>query len=69
MLKEIDRRIQILEEKIEYQDKTIDALNDVVIEQQSQLNTIEEQLGRVRSILAAMHERPLEGDDPPPPHY
>ena len=69
MLDEINRRILILEEKSAYQEQTIDALNDIIIEQQAQLNTLEEQLGRLRALLTAAHDRPSEGDDPPPPHY
>ena len=37
-LNDINDRIQILEEKFEYQERTIDALNDVIIEQQTQIN-------------------------------
>ncbi len=69
MLDEINRRILILEEKSAYQEQTIDALNDVIIDQQAQLNILEEQLGRLRTLLTAMHDRPGGGDDPPPPHY
>lgn len=69
MLDEINRRILILEEKSAYQEQTIDALNDVIIDQQAQLNSLEEQLSRLRALLTTVHDRPDEGEDPPPPHY
>ena len=69
MVDELNRRMQILEEKFAYQEQTIDALNDVIIDQQAQLNRLEEQLGRLRALLTAAHDRPSEGEDPPPPHY
>ncbi len=68
-LDDIDNRIQILEEKFEYQEQTIDALNDVIIEQQTQLNTLEDQINRLQSLFTAIEDRPGGGEDPPPPHY
>ncbi|KJS01705.1 MAG: hypothetical protein VR65_08135 [Desulfobulbaceae bacterium BRH_c16a] len=69
MLDEMKRRIQILEEKFEYQEQTLDALNAVIIDQQAQLNTLEERLSRLQAFLAGSQNRSLESDDPPPPHY
>jgi len=62
-------RIQILEEKFEYQERTIDDLNEVIIEQQNQLNALEEQMERLQTLLTAIQDTPDEGQDPPPPHY
>ncbi|MGB3211325.1 MAG: SlyX family protein [Desulforhopalus sp.] len=62
-------RVQILEEKFEYQERTIDALNDVIIEQQKQLNALEDQIYRLQALLAAREDKPNEDEDPPPPHY
>lgn len=69
MLAELSRRIQILEEKFAYQEQTIDALNDVIIDQQRQIDALKEQLSRMRALLAAAHDRTPDGEDPPPPHY
>lgn len=68
-LDDINNRIQILEEKFEYQERTIDDLNDVIIEQQTQLNSLEDQISRFQSLLAAIEDRPSGGEEPPPPHY
>ncbi len=68
-LGEMEKRLRNLEEKFEYQDRTIDALNDVIIEQQSQLEALCDQILRLRALLTAGEEKPGEGEDPPPPHY
>ena len=62
-------RLQILEEKFEYQDQTIDALNDVIIDQQAQINALEDQIRRFQAMLAAIDDNPGSGEEPPPPHY
>lgn len=69
MLDEMNRRLQILEEKFEYQEKTVDALNEVIIDQQAQLSRLEERLSRLQAFQAEAQNRSIEGDDPPPPHY
>ncbi len=66
---DLQYRIRILEEKFEYQERTIDDLNEVIIEQQHQLNLIEEQMERLRTLFSAIEGTPDEGQDPPPPHY
>ncbi|OGR19421.1 MAG: hypothetical protein A2X81_13445 [Desulfobacterales bacterium GWB2_56_26] len=72
MLDEMNRRMQNLEEKFAYQERTIDALNDVIIDQQAQLDTLKEQLRELRELTTAVRQPPYPssgGDDPPPPHY
>jgi len=65
---EISRRMQLLEEKFEYQDQTIETLNDVIIEQQNQINALEENLAKLQTILSTDMVQG-EKDDPLPPHY
>lgn len=72
MLDEMNRRMQILEEKFAYQEKTIDALNDVIIDQQAQLDMLKEQLRELRELMTAVQQPSYPssgGDEPPPPHY
>lgn len=68
-LDDINERIRILEEKSAYQERTIDALNDVIIEQQTQLNSLEEDISRLQTLLTAIEDGPVGGEEPPPPHY
>lgn len=72
MLDEMSRRIQLLEEKFAFQERTIDALNDVIIDQQAQLDILKEQLRELGESMTAGQHPPYPssgGDDPPPPHY
>ncbi len=69
MQQEGDRRIQVLEEKFEYQEQTIDALNEVIIEQQAQINALEEHFTRLQELLVTGQETSPEGQEPKPPHY
>lgn len=63
----LPKRLQILEEKFEYQDKTLDDLNDVIIDQNKQIAQMQEQIARLEALLTNLQEG--DGDDPPPPHY
>ena len=65
---QLAQRLQILEEKFEYQDRTIETLNDVIIEQQAQINAMEEAIEKLHSLLAT-NPTQVEAKDPPPPHY
>lgn len=62
-------RLQILEENFLYQDKMIDALNEVIIEQQTRLNLLHDEISRLQAMLSTMQDHPDNGEDPPPPHY
>lgn len=69
MWDEMNKRLQVLEEKSAFQERTIDTLNEVIIEQQARLDLLREQVNDLRNLLSAMQRPPLGGDDPPPPHY
>jgi uncharacterized coiled-coil protein SlyX len=66
---DINNRIQILEEKFEHQERTIDSLSDVIIGQQAQLDMLEDQIRHLEALLAAIENDPGGGKEPPPPHY
>ncbi|MDK9705978.1 MAG: SlyX family protein [Desulforhopalus sp.] len=66
---DITVRMQILEEKFAHQERLVDSLNEVIIDQQRQLDRIEEHLRQVLAMLEAASDHLPEGQEPPPPHY
>ena len=69
MANESSERLRVLEERSAYQDRTIDALNEVIIAQQEQLDRLEEQVRRLHNFLANLSDADSRTVDPPPPHY
>jgi len=68
MSSEIENRIRILEEKHEYQDRTVEELNQVVIEQQALLNKFQLELTKLREEVMAANIDTEDINDAPP-HY
>jgi len=63
-------RIRILEEKFAHQEKLVDALNEVIIEQQSRLQILEDHFQSLRVLLQTLQSDQAPGSpEPPPPHY
>ncbi|WP_163337224.1 SlyX family protein [Desulfopila sp. IMCC35008] len=68
MSQELENRIQLLEEKFEYQDMTIETLNEVIIRQQRSIDKLQTDLQLLKEqLLASSHN--LEDVNEPPPHY
>lgn len=67
---ELENRVTELETRLAFQDDTIQALNEVVVEQQRQLERMGLQLGqlieRYRELAGQYGEA---GEEAPPPHY
>ncbi len=64
-----DHRFVILETKFAYQDKLVSDLNDALIAQQKQLDTI---LARLHHLEGQFKNGAGDGEQPandPPPHY
>lgn len=67
---ETEERFQVLENKVLYQERTIDELNTVVTRQQDQIDALSAELGRIRKFLADPPEEGIDAsEEPPPPHY
>lgn len=68
MSSELENRIRILEEKHEHQDRTVEMLNEVIIQQQAQIDKFQEELAKLREDVMAAN---IDTDDviEPPPHY
>jgi SlyX protein len=63
-------RLEILETKITYQDRTIDALNEIVTHQQDQVDLLMREVRQLRKTLESLSATSIEGgEEPPPPHY
>jgi SlyX protein len=69
MSDDITARVQILEEKFAHQERLVDALNEVIIEQQRQIGRTEEHLQQVLAMLEAASDQLPGSQEPPPPHY
>jgi SlyX protein len=68
-----DLRISELESRLEFQDETIQKLNDEMVQIQHKLFAQEKQLKRLNERLQARDEDEDGADpnqiEPPPPHY
>ncbi len=69
MSRELEDRIRMLEEKHEYQDHTVEALNQVIIRQQAQIDTLQEELTKLRKDMLPTNVEAGDVADDPPPHY
>lgn len=66
----IDNRLVLLEEKLEFQEYTIEKLNDVIISQQLQIDRLEDNLRRLRERVETGQIEPGDTiEEPLPPHY
>ncbi len=64
-----EKRLQFLEEKFEYQDHTIEILNQVIIEMRKELDMLQEKYSTLKKELAVLSTPFEKQEDPPPPHY
>ena len=70
MANEIENRLRVLEEGYEYQDQTVETLNQVLIQQQAMISKLQEEVGKLREdLIAATLETEDIKDQPLPPHY
>ncbi|WP_410017117.1 SlyX family protein [Pseudomonas sp. 5P_3.1_Bac2] len=67
---ENDERINDLQSRLAFQDDTIQALNDVVVEQQRLLERLQMQVAALARRQAEVSAQfGIEEDEAPPPHY
>jgi SlyX protein len=62
-------RIEALEARIAYQDRTIEDLNTSVTAQWKRIDELSRQVERMVDRLQRVEEGPSGADEPPPPHY
>lgn len=65
----LEAQIAELEMRQAFQDDTIQALNDVIVEQQMALTRIQKQLELLAQRQNDMHNQFDETPNDPPPHY
>ncbi len=66
----LEQRLVVLEEKLEYQDYTLEKLNEVIITQQQQLDKFELELNRLREKVEIQGlEVEQQSKAAPPPHF
>lgn len=65
----MEQRIIDLEEKVAYQELTIEQLNQVITEQQSEILEIKSYLKILQSKIDNLQALEKELKEPPPPHY
>jgi SlyX protein len=64
-------RIEALETKVAYQERTIEELNGALNEQWKQVDLLTKQVGRLLDRIKRVEETAPSSpaDEPPPPHY
>ena len=71
-LTELNTRLVDLEIRLTHQDDTLEALNDIVIKQQQQIDRLNHELSVARRRLSELDASEGGGGqrpEPPPPHY
>ena len=68
---DMEHRIERLEETLALQDRMMEQLNQVVIEQQRQIDQLTRQITLLADRVKGLNleENGGAGDEPPPPHY
>ena len=69
-LEELHNKLIRLEEAFEFQDVTIDTLNQVIIDQQKQIDALTLEVEKLRQMLTNIATDSDSNElEPPPPHY
>lgn len=69
---EPDERLDALEERIAYQDATLEELSDLAGRQWKEIDLLKAEIARLRGRLEELEEaarKPPGEEEPPPPHY
>jgi SlyX protein len=69
-LKALTDRLDRLEERLAFQDDTIETLNRTITEQWAKIDALTRQLSALNERLReAESQMPRPANEPPPPHY
>jgi SlyX protein len=64
-----DDRVTALEERIAYQDQTIEDLNAAILDLWKEIELLRRQLGKFGDQLSQVANDLPQPPEPPPPHY
>lgn len=64
-----EERVNALEERIAYQDQTIEDLNAAILDLWKEIETLRRQLGKFGDQLSQVAADVPQLPEPPPPHY
>jgi SlyX protein len=66
----VNARLEALEVRVAYQDQVIEDLNQTVIAQWKQIDSLKRQLAEVLDRVQGVEDSSApRGPEPPPPHY
>lgn len=71
-MSDIEYRVMELEIKNAHQEDMIEQLNQIIIEQQSSIARLVQQVKQIQNKVSSLQEndsQAREADEPPPPHY
>lgn len=69
MADQIIERVDRLEERLAYQERTIEDLNATITEQWTELQRLARLLSRLESVQSDLAAALPDVPEPPPPHY
>lgn len=67
--KSIEARLDALEMRVAYQDQTIEDLNQTVIDQWKQIESLKRQLAELLDRVQEVEDSSPSAPERPPPHY
>lgn len=62
-------RIVALEERIAYQEQTIEDLNETILQLWKEIEGLKRQIGKLGDELSTLAADVPQAPEPPPPHY
>ncbi len=66
----MEERLEEVENRIGYQGRLLDELNEVVIKQQEQIDQLQLKVKSLSRVIEGLDPGAVDpGEEPPPPHY
>jgi SlyX protein len=66
----VEERLEEVENRIGYQGRLLDELNEVVIKQQEHIDRLQMKVESLSRVIEGLDSGGIDpGEEPPPPHY